>query len=86
MVTKSKKTNDPDQKDLGWPFGTRNYIAFAIALVVITLGYITLNQGSITLSPILLVLGYCVLIPVALIIKDPSLKKEMSEEESQTQA
>ncbi|MBU8934107.1 MAG: DUF3098 domain-containing protein [candidate division Zixibacteria bacterium] len=86
MATKDKKTNDPTQKDVRWPFGTRNYIVFAIALAVIILGYITLGQGSITLSPLLLVIGYCVLIPIALIIKDPSLKDEMGEEESQSQA
>jgi hypothetical protein len=50
------------------PFTSKNYILFAIGLVVIVIGYITLGYGSITLAPILLVLGYCVIIPVAIMI------------------
>jgi hypothetical protein len=41
---------------------------FAIGIFVIVIGYITLGYGSITLAPILLVLGYCVIIPIAIII------------------
>lgn len=86
MATKRKKTDGQSDREVKWPFGTRNYIAFAIAMIVIILGYITLGQGSITLSPILLVLGYCVLIPIALILRDPALKEETSEDGSQPQA
>jgi hypothetical protein len=50
------------------PFTKKNYILFAIGIFVIVIGYITLGYGSITLAPILLVLGYCVLIPIAIII------------------
>jgi hypothetical protein len=50
------------------PFAKKNYTLFAIGLAVIVLGYITLGYGSITLAPILLVLGYCVIIPIAIII------------------
>jgi hypothetical protein len=50
------------------PFTGKNYILFAIGLFVIVIGYVTLGYGSITLAPILLVLGYCVIIPVAIII------------------
>ncbi len=86
MATKSKKTVGPAEDEVKWPFGKRNYIAFAIAMIVIIIGYVTLSQGSITLSPILLVLGYCVLIPVALILRDPALKEATSEDGSQPQA
>jgi hypothetical protein len=50
------------------PFTRKNYILFAIGMFVIVIGYITLGYGSITLAPILLVLGYCVIIPIAIII------------------
>jgi hypothetical protein len=50
------------------PFTKKNYILFAIGIFVIVIGYITLGYGSITLAPILLVLGYCVIIPIAIII------------------
>ena len=69
MAVKTKKPAKERQDKVKWPFGKRNYLVFALALVVIIIGYITLGQGSITLAPILLVLGYCVLIPVALIIR-----------------
>ncbi len=59
------------------PFTSKNYILFAVGLFVIVLGYITLGYGSITLAPILLVLGYCVIIPIAIIING---RKEKSPE------
>jgi hypothetical protein len=64
------------------PFTKKNYILFAIGIFIIVIGYITLGYGSITLAPILLVLGYCVLIPIAIIInggkekpKEPAKKE-----------
>jgi hypothetical protein len=47
-------------------FGTRNYAALGMALACILFGFYLLSQGSITAAPILLVLGYCVLIPYGL--------------------
>jgi hypothetical protein len=38
-----------------------------IALACIVIGYMTLGRGSMSLAPALLVLGYCILIPIALI-------------------
>jgi hypothetical protein len=70
MAAKTKKPAKENQDQVKWPFGKRNYLVFALALVVIVIGYIMLGKGSITLAPILLVLGYCILIPIALIIRD----------------
>lgn len=61
------RAQGPKEK-AAFPFSRKNYILFAIGLLVIVLGYVTLGYGSITLAPILLVLGYCVIIPVAIII------------------
>lgn len=36
-------------------------------LATVTLGYVLLSQGSITAAPLLLVLGYLVLLPLAII-------------------
>jgi hypothetical protein len=47
----------------------KNYAIMGAGLVTIIVGFITLASGSITLAPILLVLGYCVLIPVGLLVK-----------------
>ncbi len=52
-----------------WPFGKKNYIWFGVALAVMIIGYILLGTGDITMAPILLVIAYCVLIPVAILVK-----------------
>jgi hypothetical protein len=51
------------------PFGKKNYAIFAVAAVVILAGYVALSRGSITLAPILLLLGYLVLIPIGILAK-----------------
>lgn len=50
--------------------GTVNWVLMGVGLLVIITGFITLARGSITLAPILLVLGYCVLIPVSLLVSN----------------
>ncbi len=48
---------------------SRINLAFAAgAFVTITLGYWLLSVGSITWAPILLVLGYVILVPLAIIL------------------
>jgi hypothetical protein len=42
-----------------------NWKIFIVGMAAITLGYILLMTRDITVAPILLVLGYCVLIPVS---------------------
>ena len=49
-------------------WGHRNIGLFAGGLAAVVLGYVLLAQGDITLAPILLVGGYCVLIPLAFIL------------------
>ncbi len=45
-----------------------NFLILAAAFVVIAFGYVLLSRGSITAAPILLVVGYVVLIPAALLM------------------
>ncbi len=49
--------------------GRKNYIIMGVGLATIVAGFITLANGSMTLAPFLLVMGYCVVIPVSLIVK-----------------
>jgi len=51
------------------PFGRKNYLIFGLAALVILAGYVSLSHGSITLAPILLLLGYLVLIPIGILAK-----------------
>ncbi|MDH4157663.1 MAG: DUF3098 domain-containing protein [candidate division Zixibacteria bacterium] len=82
MADKAKKTTNAGEPEMKWPFGRKNYILFAVAMVVIIIGFYALGQGSITLAPILLILGYCVLIPISLIVRDKSVQKEAPQAES----
>ena len=50
-------------------FDKKNYSLFTAGIVCIVLGYLSLSKGSITLAPILLVLGYVILIPISIIVK-----------------
>jgi hypothetical protein len=51
------------------PFGRKNQILFGIGFATILLGYYLLSKNSITVAPLLLVMGYCVLIPLAIMAK-----------------
>jgi len=48
----------------------KNWTILAVALGVIIAGFVFLGNGSITLAPILLVVGYCVLVPYAILARD----------------
>jgi hypothetical protein len=80
----AKKEKDEDKGRFEWPFGTKNYLFFGLGLVVIIVGYIALAAGSITLAPVLLVLGYCVLIPVSILVRDK--KKRRAPEEARSES
>ena len=81
MADKKTKVTEPEQAEFRWPFGKRNYILFAAAIAVIIAGYVSLDQGSISLAPVLLVIGYCVLVPLAIIIRDPEVRDSGSTDE-----
>jgi len=61
-----------------WSFSSKNYIIFGIGLVMIILGYFVMAMGSVnsfqslTLAPIMLFIGYLIIIPLALIYRDKS--------------
>ena len=63
------------KKDETLPFERENYIIFGIGILFIIAGYIALSGNSVegfvplTLAPILLVMGYCVIIPVGIMYR-----------------
>ena len=71
------KSWDQNNKTLfhSWSFGKINYQLFGIGLVTIILGYIVMATGetesiqSIKIAPLILIIGYCVLIPAAILVK-----------------
>lgn len=48
---------------------TRSIIIFAVAILMIVLGFWSLAKGSLTLAPLLLVAGYCVVVPLAIMAR-----------------
>jgi hypothetical protein len=55
--------------DLGFSWGPVNSLLLGLAVAVLVVGFLALSRGSITLAPVLLVLGYCGLIPASLLIR-----------------
>jgi len=65
MAKKTKK-GAPEHVP-GLAFGRESVILGASGVVCLALGYWLLAQGSITAAPLLLVLAYAVLLPLAII-------------------
>jgi hypothetical protein len=68
-LAKKSKQDEP------FPLARENYIILGVGVLVIVVGYIALSGSSVegfmplTLAPILLVLGYCVIIPVGILYR-----------------
>ena len=68
MVRKPPPSSKSAPAPASLRFSTVNLVLGVAGLIVLGLGYMLLAGGSITLAPILLVLGYVVLVPLALIL------------------
>jgi membrane protein CcdC involved in cytochrome C biogenesis len=64
------------------PLSKYNFYIIGIGLLVILAGYAAMLEGSVegflplVVAPILLLLGYCVIIPLGILFKKSYLKKE----------
>ena len=58
-----------------WPYKRKNYLLFGVGVFVIIVGYLIMYLGdvnsfqSLVISPLLLLLGYLIIIPAALLYK-----------------
>lgn len=70
-----KKTASPEQVELSdksngtAPFSMINYLLFAGGLLDIIIGWFLLRGGHITIAPIMLIVGYCIIIPMAILFR-----------------
>ena len=70
MENKNKKT-----LEFFWPYKRKNYLLFGVGVFVIIVGYLIMYLGevnsfqSLVISPLLLLVGYLVIIPMAILIK-----------------
>ncbi len=59
-----------------WSYSKKNYVLFILGIISIFVGYIIMALGetysfqSLSLAPVILTIGYLVLIPYALLYKD----------------
>ena len=69
-----KDNNNKTAKFL-WPYKRKNYLLFGVGVFVIIVGYLIMYLGdvnsfqSLVISPLLLLLGYLIIIPAALLYK-----------------
>lgn len=61
--------------DPGFRWGAFNSSLLAAGVAVLAAGYVSLSKGSLTLAPVLLVTGYCVLIPASLLVRGKGSEK-----------
>ena len=66
-------SDNKDKVNFQWPYKRKNYVLFGIGVFVIILGYLIMYLGEVnsfqtlTLSPIILLIGYLIIIPYALL-------------------
>jgi hypothetical protein len=73
-VVKTKSTRRQKQNDV-FPLDRENFIILGIGVLVIVIGYILLSGDTVesfrqlTVAPIFLLIGYCVIIPIGLMFR-----------------
>lgn len=70
----SKRKKRPSRGPQTPRFGILNWVLLGAAVILIAAGFFSLSRGSVTLAPILLVAGYCVVVPLALLLR-PTRRK-----------
>ena len=76
----NKNNNESGAIFNSWSFSKINYIFFGLGVALIIIGYVIMSLGetysfqSLTFAPILLFIGYIILIPLALLYKENKKK------------
>jgi hypothetical protein len=82
-VIKNKKTQISEK--FHFSFTNKNYMIIGLGIVFIIIGYIFMSENSVdgflptVVAPVLLVLGYCVIVPFGILFKDKSTQDLGSE-------
>ena len=67
MAMNTGRTERPERVEGTLRFSLQNWILLGAGVVSITVGYSLLSSGSTVAAPLLLMLGYIVLIPLGII-------------------
>jgi hypothetical protein len=67
-MAKAISSTSAEPREGALRFGMLNWLLLAAAGIAIVAGYLTLAAGSTVTAPLLLVLGYVVLLPLGIIL------------------
>ncbi len=73
-IDKSKKTKK-QQREVVFPLEKTNFIILGIGILTIVAGYLALSGNTVesfrqlTVAPVLLIIGYCVIIPFGIMYR-----------------
>lgn len=87
VKTKSKKSSSRQKKEFSFPLKKENFMIIGIGIVLLVIGYILMSQNSVdgfmptVVAPILLVIGYCVVIPYGILKKEKTETAETKSED-----
>lgn len=79
-AVKTKKSQQSAEK-FHFSLTKKNYMIIGLGIVLIIVGYVFMSENSVdgflptVIAPILLVLGYCVAIPLGILYKDKSAEQ-----------
>ena len=82
---KRKESKRKSLRDEHLPLTRQNFTIIGIGIIVIIAGYLAMLEGSVegfmplVVAPILLVIGYCIIIPLGILYKKSYIKPEASE-------
>ncbi|MEO8446529.1 MAG: hypothetical protein ABI528_03495 [bacterium] len=80
------KRSRKEQSHLHFAMTSKNYMMIGLGVAIIILGYFFMSANSVdgflptTIAPILLILGYCVVVPIGILYKDKNVNEKEVEE------
>ena len=82
LTTRVKKKDGAPVKPFQLPFEAKNIRIILLGVLVIALGYLimwlspTMSDMALTVSPIILIIGYCVIIPMGILAGTSSTRRK----------
>ncbi len=87
-TSKIKKPASRQKKEITFPFEKQNFVIIGAGIVVLIIGYFLMSQNSVdgflptVVAPIVLIIGYCVIIPYG-ILKKPARAEQINPADDQ---
>lgn len=87
-TARTKKPASRQKKEITFPFEKQNFVIIGAGIIVLILGYFLMSQNSVdgflptVVAPIVLIFGYCVIIPYG-ILKKPAKTEQVNPADEQ---